>query len=151
MQRKIRRADETLVCVTARYQGVLCSCRQRIYEGSVIYDYHCNESPWVFAQQMVLLYISMNMLSQVESITVMLRGISAHNAEYHCGHVSLLHCNKLHPVVLHYDRAGVKIEVTVYLYVSSLYRCSRWMLVLHQFLHFEFRLAISSKLCTSCE
>lgn len=47
-------ADEMLVCVTTRYQGVLCSCRQRIYEGSVIYDYHCNESPWVFARQIVL-------------------------------------------------------------------------------------------------
>lgn len=88
MQRKIRRADETLVCVTARYQSVLCSCRQRIYEGSVIYDYHCNESPWVFAQQIALSYISMNMLSQVKSITaIMLLRISAHSAEYHRGHV----------------------------------------------------------------
>lgn len=43
-------------------------------EGSVIYDYHCNESPWVFAQQIVLSCISMNVYSEVESITAMLLG-----------------------------------------------------------------------------
>lgn len=141
-------ADEMLVCVTTRYQGVLCSCRQRIYEGSVIYDYHCNESPWVFAQQIVLSYISVIWMCFLKS-KVLPRcylGISAHNAEYHRGHVSLAHCNKLHPVVLHYDCTGMKIEVTVYLYVSCAeVACRGWTLVLHQFLHFEFRLTISNK------
>lgn len=137
MQRKIRRADETLVCVTTRYQGVLCSCRQRIYEGSVIYDYHCNESPWVFAQQIILSCISMNMLSQVEDITAMLLGISAHNAQHHRDRFIGIHCNKLHPVVLHYDCTDVEKN-----YVSWLCRSGRRMLV---FLHFEFRLTISRK------
>lgn len=84
--------------------------------GSVIYDHHCNESPWVSAQQIVLSCISMNMLTQVESITAMCY------AEYQCITLNIIlamfhwyiHCNKQHPVVLHYDCTGVKIEVTVY-------------------------------------
>lgn len=118
-ERKIRREDETLVCVSmARYQGVLCSCRQRIYVGSVIYDYHCNESPWVFAQQIVFSCTRLNVLSQVESISTMLLGISSWPVFHWCTVIK----SALHPVVLHYDRTRVKIEVTVYPYVSSLRR-----------------------------
>jgi len=68
-------------------------------------------SGWVRAANRSLLHKYMNMFFQVESITHnVTRNISA---EYR-DHVSLVHCNKVNPVVLHFDCASMKIEVTVY-------------------------------------
>ena len=47
-------------------------------KGSVIYDHHCNESPWMSLDATNRSLISMNMFTQVESITTMCY------AEYQC-------------------------------------------------------------------
>lgn len=55
--------------------------------GSVIYDYHCNEGPWVFAQQIVLpcAHKYEYAFSGPKYYGDVTWGISAHDAEYHRG------------------------------------------------------------------
>jgi len=78
---KIRRADETLVCVMARYQGVLCSRRQSNLRGV--------RNLWLllqwkslggFAQQIVLSCINIWIcFFKSKALPTTLRGISALN------------------------------------------------------------------------